>query len=153
MTTVYDVPAEELIEAVIDVLAAEEAVEQPEWIAYTKSGADRELPPEQEQFWTRRAASLLRKVAVDGPVGVGALQTEYGGSKQGSNRYRVRPKHSADGSGNVIRTALQQLEEAGYVETAEGEGRKITSEGQALLDDTAAEVLEDLDDPALERYA
>ena len=153
MTTVYDVPAEELIEALIDVLSEEDAVEQPEWIAYTKSGADRELPPEQEQFWTRRTASLLRKVAVDGPVGVGALQTEYGGSKQGSNRYQVRPKHSADGSGNVIRTALQQLEEAGYVETAEGEGRKITPDGQALLDDTAEDVLDELDDPALERYA
>ncbi|WP_336325654.1 30S ribosomal protein S19e [Halovenus sp. HT40] len=153
MTTVYDVPAEELIEALVEVLSEEDAVEQPEWIAYTKSGADRELPPEQEQFWTRRTASLLRKVAVDGPVGVGALQTEYGGSKQGSNRYQVRPKHSADGSGNVIRTALQQLEEAGYVETAEGEGRKVTPDGQALLDDTAEDVLDDLDDPALERYA
>ena len=153
MTTVYDVPAEELIEALIDTLEAEDAVEAPEWIAFTKSGADRELPPEQDQFWTRRTASLLRKVAVDGPVGVGALQTEYGGSKQGSNRYQVRPKHSAGGSGNVIRTALQQLEEAGYVETAEGEGRKVTPEGQALLDDVAEDVLDDLDEPALERYA
>jgi small subunit ribosomal protein S19e len=153
MTTVYDVPAEELIEALIGVLAEEDAVEQPEWIAYTKSGAGRELPPEQEQFWTRRTASLLRKVAVDGPVGVGALRTEYGGNKQGSNRYQVRPKHSADGSGNVIRTALQQLEAAGYVETAEGEGRKVTPDGQALLDDTAEDVLEDIGDPALERYA
>jgi len=153
MTTVYDVPAEELIEALIDTLEAEDAVEAPEWIAFTKSGADRELPPEQDQFWTRRTASLLRKVAVDGPVGVGALQTEYGGSKQGSNRYQVRPKHSADGSGNVIRTALQQLEEAGYVETAEGEGRKVTPKGQAHLDDVAEDVLDDLDEPALERYA
>ncbi|MXR51830.1 30S ribosomal protein S19e [Halovenus sp. WSH3] len=153
MTTVYDVPAEELIEALTETLAEEDAVEEPEWLAYTKSGADRELPPEQDQFWTRRAASLLRKVAVDGPVGVGSLQTEYGGSKQGSNRYRVRPKHSADGSGNVIRTALQQLEAAGYVETAEGEGRKVTPDGQALLDDVAEDVLADLDDPALERYA
>lgn len=153
MTTVYDVPAEELIEALIGVLEEEAEIEEPDWIAYTKSGANRELPPEQEQFWGRRTASLLRKVAVDGPVGVGALQTEYGGSKQGSNRYQVRPKHSADGSGNVIRTALQQLEEAGYVETAEGEGRKVTPDGQSLLDDTAEDLLDDLDNPALERYA
>jgi small subunit ribosomal protein S19e len=153
MTTVYDVPAEDLIEALAETLAEEDAVEEPEWLAFTKSGADRELPPEQEDFWVRRTASLLRKVAIDGPVGVGALQTEYGGSKQGSNRYKVRPKHSADGSGNVIRTALQQLETAGYVETGEGVGRSATAEGQALLDETAAEVLADLDDPALERYA
>jgi small subunit ribosomal protein S19e len=153
MTTVYDVPADALIEALVEEFESEAEIEAPEWMAYTKSGADRELPPEQDDFWPRRAASLLRKVAVDGPVGVGALKTEYGGGKQGSTRYRVRPRKSADGSGNVIRTALQQLEAAGYVETAEGEGRKVTGEGQSLLDETAAEVLDDLDDPALERYA
>lgn len=153
MTTLYDVPTKAVIEALAEKLESEDEIEEPEWMPFTKSGSDRELPPEQEDFWMRRTASLLRKVAVDGPVGVGALKTEYGGSKQGSNRYQVRPKHSADGSGNVIRTALQQLEEAGYVETAEGEGRKVTPEGQSLLDETAEEVLESLDDPALERYA
>ncbi len=153
MTTLYDAPAEEVIEALTETLESEDAIEAPEWMEFTKSGADRELPPEQADFWTRRSASLLRKVAVDGPVGVGALKTEYGGGKQGSNRYKVRPRKSADGSGNVIRTALQQLEEAGYVETAEGEGRKVTPEGQSLLDETAADVLDELDDPELERYA
>jgi len=29
----------------------------------------------------------------------------------------------------------------------------VTPEGQGFLDDTAANVLEELDDPALERYA
>lgn len=153
MTTLYDAPAEEVIEALADGLAEEEPIEEPEWLEYTKSGSDRELPPEQEDFWTRRAASLLRKVAIDGPVGVGSLQTEYGSSKQGSNRYRVRPRHQAEASGNIIRTALQQLEEAGYVEVAEGEGRVVTSEGHSLLDETATGVIESLDDPELERYA
>ncbi len=153
MTTLYDAPAKEVIEALAETLDAEDEIDAPDWMAFTKSGADRELPPEQEDFWTRRSASLLRKVAVDGPVGIGALKTEYGGGKQGSNRYMVRPRKSADGSGNVIRTALQQLEEAGYVEIAEGEGRKVTPEGQSLLDETAADVLEELDNPELERYA
>ena len=90
---------------------------------------------------------------MDEPVGVGSLRTEYGGSTQGSTRYRVRPMQGSDGSGNIIRTALQQLEEAGFVETAEGEGRVVSGEGRSLLDETAAEVIEDLDDPALERYA
>jgi len=153
MTTLYDAPAEEVIEALAERLESEDEIEAPDWMKFVKSGSDRELPPEQEDFWTRRTASLLRKVAVDGPVGVGSLQTEYGGAKQGSNRYQVRPRHKADGSGNVIRTALQQLEEAGYVEVAEGEGRQVTGEGQSLLDETASEVLESLDDPALQRYA
>ena len=153
MTTLYDAPAEDVIEALAETLTDEDAVEEPEWLEFVKTGHDRELPPQQEEFWTRRSASLLRKVAIDGPVGVGALKTEYGNAKQGSNRYRVRPRHKTEGSGSIIRTALQQLEEAGYVETAEGEGRQVTSEGHSLLDDVATEVLEDLDDPELSRYA
>ena len=153
MTTLYDVPAEALNEAVAERLADEDDVQEPDWFTFAKSGVSRELPPEQEDFWATRAASLLRKVAVDGPVGVGALRTAYGGSKQGSNRYRVRPDQKTDSSGKVIRTALQQLEDAGYVMTAEGEGRRVTAEGRALLDDVASEVLDDLDRPDLERYA
>jgi small subunit ribosomal protein S19e len=153
MTTLYDVPAEDLIEAVAADLADDPAIEEPDWLRYAKSGVDRELPPEQDDFWTRRAASLLRKVAVDGPVGVGSLRTEYGTAKQGSNRYRVRPRRKADSSGKIIRVALQQLGEAGYAETAEGEGRVITPEGRSFLDDVAARVIEETDDPDLARYA
>jgi len=153
MTSLYDAPTEELIEALAERLSEESAIEAPEWLQFTKTGVDRELPPEQEEFWERRAASLLRKVAIDGPVGVGSLRTEYGGAKQGTTRYRVRPRMKADASGNIIRTALQQLEAAGYVEIGEGEGRSVTPEGHSLLDETAAAVLEATDDPDLKRYA
>ncbi|RQG97438.1 30S ribosomal protein S19e [Natrarchaeobius oligotrophus] len=151
MATMYDVPADDLIEALAEDL--EERLDEPDWSKFTKSGVDRELPPEQEDFWATRAASLLRKVADRGPVGVGRLATEYGGSKRGSNRYAVAPDRRTDGSRNLIRTILQQLEEEGLVETAEGEGRRITPDGQSLLDDTAGSVLEELDRPELERYA
>jgi len=153
MATLYDVPPEELIEALTETLADEDDIEAPDWAEYTKTGVDRELPPEQEDFWARRAASLLRKVAVEGPVGVNALRSEYGTSKQGTTRYRVRPHHKTKGSGNIIRTALQQLEDAGYVETSENDGRRVTGEGRSLLDDTAGELLTELDRPELERYA
>ncbi len=151
MATMYDVPAADLIEALADDLADD--LEEPEWASVTKTGVDRELPPEQEAFWATRAASLLRKVADDGPVGVERLATEYGGGKPGSNRYRVAPDKRSDGSRNLIRTILQQLEDLDLVETAEGEGRRITAEGRSLLDETAGEVLADLDRPELERYA
>jgi small subunit ribosomal protein S19e len=153
MTTLYDAPAEELIEALTETLADEDDIEAPDWVAVAKTGVDRELPPEQDDFWERRAASLLRKVAVDGPIGVNHLRTEYGKSKQGTTRYQVRPMQKAEGSGSIIRTALQQLEAAGYVETSEADGRRITGEGRSLLDDTAGELLESLDRPELERYA
>ncbi len=152
MATLYDVPAEDLNEAVAVELA--ERLDEPSWAPFVKSGADREFPPEQEDFWYRRAASLLRRVAVDGPVGVERLSTVYGGSKQGSTRYKVAPSHRADGSQNVIRTILQDLEEAGLIERPpDDEGRVISADGRSLLDTTAGEVLEDLDRPELERYA
>ena len=151
MTTLYDVPADALIDALADELDGR--IEQPDWAEFATTGVAAELPPEQEDFWATRAASLLRKVAVSGPVGVERLSTEYGGSKNGSNRYVVAPDKRTDGSQNIIRTALQQLEEEGLIETAEGEGRRVTADGRSLLDETAEQVMEDLDRPELEKYA
>jgi len=150
MTTLFDVPADALIEAVAAEI--EDGLEEPDWATYTKTGVGRELPPEQEDFWSIRAASLLRKVAVDGPVGVGRLREAYGDSKQGSTRYRTRPDMKSEASGKIIRTILQQLEDAGYVVNQSG-GRSLSGEGRALLDRVAGEVMEDLDRPELERYA
>lgn len=149
MTTFYDVPADDLNEAVAEKLD----LEQPDWATVAKTGVGREMAPQQEDFWNRRAASILRTVADNSPVGVERLRTRYGDSKQGSTRYRVRPDQKSKGSGKIIRTILQQLEEAGYVETAEGEGRRVAGDGRQLLDETAEEVIEELDRPELERYA
>jgi small subunit ribosomal protein S19e len=151
MPTLYDAPAEDLVAALADRL--EDRVEAPAWADFAKTGVDAELPPEQADFWQTRAASLLRRVAIDEPIGVDRLATAYGGTTGGSNRYRVAPDRRVDGSRNVIRTILQQLEEADLVEVASGDGRVVTDEGRSLLDETAAEVLEDLDRPELERYA
>ncbi|GAB7094168.1 30S ribosomal protein S19e [Halolamina litorea] len=151
MATLYDVPAEDLIEALAEELDGR--IEEPDWVEFTKTSVDRELPPQQDDFWFVRAASLLRKVAVRGPVGVERLATEYGGSKQGTTRYRVAGSEHTGGSRKIIRVALQQLEEEGLLETAKGEGRRVTDEGQSLLDTVAGETLEDLDRPELQKYA
>jgi small subunit ribosomal protein S19e len=151
MTTMYDVPADTLIEALADDLSSR--LEEPEWMQFTTTGQDRELPPEQADFWARRGASLLRKVADRQPVGVERLSTEYGGSKAGSTRYTVAGTHREDGSKKVIRTLLQQLEDEDLIETRDGEGRAVTADGRSLLDDTAGEVMQDLDRPDLEKYA
>jgi len=151
MATIYDVPAGALIDELADRLA--DRLEEPDWANYAKTGSSKELPPQQEDFWAVRAASLLRKVAVDGPVGVDRLSTAYGDRKQGSTRYRVAGAHFDAGSRNIIRTILQQLEDEGLVATAQGEGRTVTPDGQSYLDGEAADVLEDLDRPELEKYA
>ncbi|MFW5939698.1 MAG: 30S ribosomal protein S19e [Halolamina sp.] len=151
MATLYDVPAEDLIEALAEEL--EDRIEEPDWAEFTKTGVDRELPPQQADFWHVRAASLLRKVAIRGPVGVERLATEYGGSKSGTTRYRVSGNEHSGGSRKIIRTALQQLEDEGLVETAKGEGRRVTDAGRSLLDSVAGETLENLDRPELQKYA
>jgi small subunit ribosomal protein S19e len=152
MVTLYDVPTEELVDAVAEKLRDE--VEEPDWTTFAKTGSFAELPPEQEEFFHRRAASVLRTVAVDGPIGVERLRTRYGGKTGGSTRFRVAPEHRVDGSGNLIRTILQQLEDADLVERPpDGEGRVVTADGRSFLDTTAGEVFEDLDRPDLERYA
>lgn len=145
MTTAHDVPAEDLIEAIEAELKESDEVEPPEWAEFGKTGVDRELPPEQEDWWYTRAASLLRKVYLQGPVGVSSLKREYGGK----HRKGVEKSHHEDGSGSVIRTALQQLEEEGLVETR-NQGRVASADGQQLLDGFADEIADEI--PGLEKY-
>lgn len=151
MATIYDVPADALIEAVAARLA--DRIDEPDWVAFTKSGAGKELPPEQDDFWYVRSASLLRKVAQNEPIGIERLATEYGSKKRGSNRYAVRPGEHAGGSRKLIRASLQALEDEELVTTAAGEGRRVSDEGESFLSTVAGEVLDDLDRPELERYA
>lgn len=135
MTTVYDVKAEPLIHRVAEDL--EEEIEEPEWTGYVKSGVHKERPPEQENWYYIRSAAILRRIYKEGPLGVSKLRTIYGGRKNHGHG----PEHHEEASGKVIRTALQKLEEAGYVEEEEGEGRKITDEGKSFLDQKAEEVV------------
>jgi small subunit ribosomal protein S19e len=146
MTTYYDIPANMLISALADKLSDSKDIVAPDWSEYVKTGVDRERPPTQENWWTIRAASLLRKVAKQGPIGVTSLAQTYGtvmNNGAGPNTPGVASRH-------IIRTALQQLEAAGLVEmvaTKEVEteeckqqlysGRKLTSAGQKLLDEVA----------------
>jgi small subunit ribosomal protein S19e len=135
MATAYDVKAEPLIQEVADEL--EDEFEAPEWTNYAKTGSHKERTPEQENWYHIRAAAILRKIYIDGPLGVSRLRTVYGGRKNHGHG----PEHHEKASGKVIRTALQNLEDAGLVEEVEGEGRAITDEGKSFLDSKAAEVV------------
>ena len=66
MVTLYDVPTEELVDAVAERLRDE--IDEPDWVGFAKTGTGAEFPPEQEDFFHRRAASVLRTVAVDSLV-------------------------------------------------------------------------------------
>jgi small subunit ribosomal protein S19e len=149
LTTVYDVPPHDLIDAVAQELKASGKVQPPEWSAYVKTGVHREMPPTNPDWWYVRCASVLRRVYIDGPVGVARLRTRYGGKQ----RKPVTTPAFAKGSGSIIREALQQLEKAGYIKKLKA-GRHVTAEGQALMDGIAHKIKTGLQEsiPELARY-
>lgn len=149
MTTVYDVPANELIEYVAKKLEEMEEFKPPEWAAFVKTGVHKERSPQQSNWWYVRVAAIFRKVYTDGPVGIERLRSIYGGRK----RRGSKPPKFRKGSGAIIRKALQQLEKAGFVEKKD-KGRVVTAKGRAFLDKSASEIKKELvkEIPALEKY-
>jgi small subunit ribosomal protein S19e len=145
MTTVYDVPADVLINHVADELENNDKVNPPEWSNFVKTGVHKERKPENSNWWYVRCASILRRVYLDGPVGVISLRTFYGGKKDRG----VTPEVFRKGSGAIIRGALHQLEDAGYVKKIDG-GRTITPAGRSFLDKNSSEVIKDI--PDLSKY-
>ena len=149
MTTIYDVPASALISKAAQQLKKEEYITPPDWSAYVKTGVHKEMPPSSEDWWYVRCASVLRRIYIDGPVGVSRLRSFYGGSgNRGS-----RPGHFLKGSGSIIRAELKQLEKLGYVRKMKG-GRVISPPGQSFLDNIANEVKKELvkEVSGLEKY-
>jgi small subunit ribosomal protein S19e len=147
MTTVYDVNAPDLLTRLIDDLKEVAEITPPVWARYVKTGVCKERPPVQDDWWHIRAASLLRRLYINGPVGVERLRRYYGGKKNRGHK----PEQFRKASGAVIRTILKQLEEAGFVEKAP-EGRKLTPKGVSHLDRLAYEVKLAAGLEELERY-
>lgn len=150
MTTVNDVPAKDLIDAVAKKLQNESSIELPEENIYSRTGVNKENPPVQKDWWYIRCASILRKLYITNIIGIEHLRAEYGGKRdRGSKPYKARA-----GSGSIVRRALQQLEKAGYVKKIKGKGRSLTSKGVSFLDNTAHEVFEKIKDyyPGIDKY-
>jgi len=135
MTTVYDVSIDELITCAAQKLKEDKDTAPPEWAGYVKTGAHKQLPPADKNWWYVRCAAVLRQIYINGPVGVSRLRSKYGGKE----RNGTMPPSFAKGSGSIIRKALQQLEKLGYVKTAKG-GRAMTADGRRFLDNVAYEV-------------
>ncbi len=133
MTTVYDVAAFDLIEKAANELKSFKVISPPEWAPFVKTGVGKELPPDRPDWWYIRAASVLRKIYLKGPIGTRRLRAMYG-SKQNRGVKEERPQ---PGSGSIARNILQQLEAAKLIRNIPGKGRQITSEGMAFLDNIA----------------
>ena len=140
MVTVYDVPAEKLILKVSEKLKENDKIVPPEWAEFAKTGIHTERAPVQQDWWYTRAASIMRKLYVKGPMGTSKLAGEYGGF----NDRGCKPNKAVKGSSNIVRKCLIQLQDAGLLEaTQDKQGRKISPAGQKLLDNSAKEVFDE----------
>lgn len=149
MTTVYDVPAAELIEKVAGLLKENEKIVPPAWAENVKTGVHKELPPASEDWWYTRCAAILRKIYADGPVGIERLRSVYGGRKDNGSK----PYHRAKGSGSIARKAVQQLEAAGFLQKVR-DGRAVSPQGRSMLDNASHELKQELIEtiPGLAKY-
>jgi small subunit ribosomal protein S19e len=151
MTTAYDVPADILINRLSGYMKENiREIHPPEWVGYVKTGSHAERVPQNPDWWYVRSASILRKLYMNGPVGVSRLRKEYGGRK----RRGVKPAHFAKAGGNIIRTILQQLEQAGLSQKDGIKGRVVSGKGRSMLDAMSTQIKRDIDRerPELKNY-
>ncbi len=150
MVNAHDVPSAKLIPALAEQMKGVAGVQEPDWARWVKTGSHAERPPADSSWWFTRAASLMRKLYLHGPVGLGDLERAYGGSKA----LHYFPKHHRDAGGSNIRKILKQLEQAELVAKTP-KGRVLTSKGRAMLDKVAKDVFASVsqDNKALARYA
>ncbi|MFH1947003.1 MAG: 40S ribosomal protein S19, partial [Candidatus Magasanikbacteria bacterium] len=80
-STVYELPAGEYNSKLAEALKKIEEFKQPEWAQFTKTGVAKQRPPQEPDFWYKRAASILRQIYINKVVGVNRLKTRYGSKK------------------------------------------------------------------------
>jgi len=133
-----DIPTQKLIEKLSEELKKNENIKPPDWSKYTKTGVSEERPPIQKDWWFLRTAAILRKIYLNGPVGVQRLRTAFGGRRRRGHK----GAHHKKAGGKVIRLMIQQLEKSGYVQKVEKpkKGRIVTSKGQGLLNKISKEI-------------
>ena len=87
---------------------------------------------------------------MDGPIGIGDLEKEYGG-RIGKGTIG---EHKRSGAGANVRIAIHQLEKAGLVKAVEKKGRRATERGVALMVSLAEEIKRNLEKqiPELKKY-
>ena len=146
MTTVYDVPPDHIIRRAAEELKKRKEIVPPAWASFAKTGVHKEMPPEDPDWWFTRAAAVLRRVYVDGPLGVERMRSFYGGNKNRGSK----PNAFRKGSGSILRKSLQQLEAAGLI-IHDKTGRRVSPEGMKFLDNLSQEVLKNPPAPVPKR--
>ncbi len=133
--SIYEVEHRKFNEKLAEALKQIPEFKMPEWAVFVKTSVHKERPPQDEDFWYKRAASILRQLYIHEIVGVNRLKTRYGGKKdRGARKSKFKKA-----SGKMIRTILQQAEKAGFAEQAKEKrsGRRLTDYGKKFLDEIA----------------
>ncbi len=139
MVTYLEVAPDALINEIAAELKNNPKIKAPVWTTFVKTSANKEQPPANNDWWHIRAAAILRKVAVYGPLGTNKLKVMYGGKQRRGHKKPV----FVTGSGNIARKCLQQLESAGLVKheiVGTHKGRVITPAGVKMLDGIAFKI-------------
>ncbi|MDI6825644.1 MAG: 30S ribosomal protein S19e [Candidatus Aenigmarchaeota archaeon] len=134
-----DVDPKRFIEVCKEELKRVEKIKPPSWAKFAKTGMSRKFPPKQEDWWYTRAASILRRIYLDGPVGVQRLRTYYGGRKDRGHK----PERFKKSGGSIIRKCLQQLESAELIQKSQNtkkKGRIISEKGKKFISKILSEV-------------
>ena len=95
MVSICDVDSKLLIDRVAEGLKSK--IKMPSWAIYVKTGVSRQRPPEQKDWFFIRAASILRRIDINGPIGVERLKTYYGGRKRRGHK----PAHKKKAGGKA----------------------------------------------------
>lgn len=123
--------------ALAEALKSIKEFEKPDWVDFVKTSTHKQRPTVEEDFWYKRAASILRQIYIKKIVGVERLRTRYGGRKDRG----ARPPEFRKGAGKIIRVILQQAEKAGFVEKVKmpkKSGRQLTEKGKTFLESVGA---------------
>lgn len=136
---VYELSAQEYNLKLAEALKKIPEFKKPGWVDFVKSGSAKERPISDDDFWFKRAASILRQIYKNKSVGVNRLRTKYGSKK---NR-GMKPERFRRAGGKIIRTVLQQCDAAGFTEIqkpvrgvkSKKPGRILTKQGKDFLEE------------------
>ncbi len=138
MGNIYETDPHEYNKKLAEALKQLPEFKIPEWARFVKTGPSKKRPYEEEDFWYKRAASILRQIYKKKIIGVNKLRTKYGGKKDRG----MKPERFMKSGGKIIRTILQQADEAGLTEIAKSvkgvrnrkPGRQLTEKGKKFLE-------------------
>ena len=137
--SIFDVNINKLLEKVAEEMRKVEALKKPDWATFVKTGAGKERPPIDPNWWYMRSAATLRKIYLKGPIGVAKLRNNFSSKKNRGHK----PGRAYPASGKILRTILQQLEKAGLVKFEEKDvhkGRVITPKGKSFMEKLCKDV-------------